>query len=220
MKTNYIFLVLMMVFFISCDENDQPNNCIEGFGPTITESRTVDSFHSIDASIVGNIYITQGATQELSIVTHQNIMDELNTTVTNNTLKIDFDRCINDIDKLDIYITIPDIESIIFAGVGNIESENDWDLDNLSVIFSGVGLSNLSGTVDNFSYILSGVGDLKAFDLSTSNTNINISGNGNAEISVSDNLVVTIAGGGNVSYKGDPALTSNITGTGTVTKVM
>jgi len=212
-----IVLSFFIVSLISCeDDNNPPNDCLKGSGSTITETKTVSSFHSIEATVVGNLYISQGPTQELTITTHPNVMAELETSVVNHVLKIGTDRCISDIEKLDVFITIPDIESITFAGVGNIESENDWDLDNLSVTFSGVGTTLLSGNTDNFNYTLSGVGDLMAFNLSTKSSSIVISGNGNAEITATENLNVVIAGNGHVSYKGNPNLTSNISGNGSV----
>ncbi len=213
----FIFSLTPFLFLFSCDDDSNgPNDCLTGSGSTITETRTVDDFAGIDAEIVGNIYLTQGSPQSLTITTHPNVMDELETEVQGDVLHIGTERCMSDIETLDIFITIPDIESVTFAGVGNIESENDWVLDNLGIVFSGVGNAYLNGSCDNFSYTLAGVGDLEAFDFITANSSINISGNGNVKITTTNQLNIVIAGNGNVSYRGDPDITSSISGNGNI----
>lgn len=225
MKYYKIFLLLIILpFLISCENTDDDNNhddndnCLTGSGETITETPAVNSFHSIAAGIEGNVYITQGSPQSLKIVTHPNVMEEIKYEVKNEVLEIEFDRCTSGIDKLDIFVTMEDIRSVVFSGVGKITSVNDLNVDNLKVVFSGVGEINLSGEAEDFDFILSGIGDLKAFDLTTSDCSIIISGLGNAEVTVNDKLDVIIAGNGNVYYKGHPtSITHNISGTGSFT---
>jgi hypothetical protein len=61
---------------------------------------------------------------------------------------------------------------------------------------------------------VSGSGDLKAFNFKTRRTETQISGSGNSEISVSENLTVRISGSGDVAYKGNPKIDSRISGSG------
>ncbi len=218
MKYYKILGVLTLVCIISCDykNNDDNNdeNCITGSGSTITETPAVSDFHSIACAIAGNMHITQGSPAALSIETHPDVMDELNVEVNNEVLELNFDRCINNIETLEINVTMPDISSIVFSGAGNVTSVNDLNLDELTVVLSGAGNITLSGEVDEFNYVMSGAGNLKAFDLVTSECSITISGVGNAEITVTDLLDVVIAGIGSIYYMGSPSITHNITGTG------
>ena len=218
MKYNIIFFLIFSGFLISCDESNEVNgkDCISGSGTTIEENRPISDFIGITASIAGNLYITQGNTNELRIVTHPDVMDELNTEVNNGILEIGFDRCISQIEKLDIYITFREIRSVIFSGAGNIVSENDINLAEMTVVLSGAGNIILSGEVDKFDFTLSGAGDLKAFDLVTSECIITITGLGNAEVTATDELDILITGNGNVYYKGSPSITSSITGKGRI----
>jgi len=216
---NYrIILIILVPFLISCGDDDDPlnGNCISGSGSTTSEIRTVDQFHSISASMVGDVFITQGTPQELRIVTHPLILEVLETEVINEELSIRFDDCIEELEILDIFITIPDIRSINFSGIGSVTSLNELNLEELTVSYSGVGETTLNGQVTNFQYSLSGIGDLKAFDLITSRSEIVISGIGNVEITALDELDVIISGNGNVSYKGDPNITSIVSGNGNV----
>lgn len=218
MKYNIILLLLFPALLILCDNPDDIDNkdCLSGSGNTIEETRPTGDFIGITAGIAGNLYITQGLTNELRIVTHPNVMDELKTEVKSGILEIGFDRCTSGIDKLDIFVTFREIRSIIFSGAGNITGENDLNLAELTVVLSGAGNIILSGEVDKLDYTLSGAGDLKAFDLITSECIITITGLGNAEITATDELDILITGNGNVYYKGNPSITSNITGKGNI----
>jgi len=214
---NIIKLLAFVPFLISCGDDDadfRRNGCVVGSGNTTTETRTVDPFHSINASMVGDIFITQGSPQELRIVTHPLVLTVIETEVVNEELFIDFEDCVDELETLDIFITTPDIQSISFSGVGSVTSLNDFDLAELRVNQSGVGNIMLSGEVTDFHYIMSGVSDLRAFDLITTTSDIILSGVGNVEITALEELDVIISGLGDVSYKGDPIINSTISGTG------
>ncbi len=47
-------------------------------------------------------------------------------------------------------------------------------------------------------------GDIDAYDLSSNDADIRISGSGEIKISVKENLIARISGSGNIYYKGDP----------------
>jgi hypothetical protein len=182
----------------------------------ITETRTVNPFHSISSEIVGDIYITEAAEQLLSIVTHENILGITETTVSGGTLEITLDGCVEEMDRFDVFISIPEIKSISFTGVGNIIAANDWITNTLDISFTGVGNTNLRGTSNDLSIELTGVGDVNAFNMSALKSDISISGVGDVRITAIDQLDVTISGTGDVYYKGNPVINSSISGTGSV----
>ena len=215
----FIIILLFLAVLMACEDDNNNNNnqeCLTGSGATITETPSVSNFHSVAAGVEGNLNITQGSPHYLSIETHPNVMDELQVEVDDGVLEIGFDRCTSNIEKLVIDVTMPDINAIIFSGVGEVNSVNDFNLDELTLIFSGVGDITLSGVVDELTCIISGIGNLYAFDLVTSECSLTISGMGNAEVTVNDNLNVFISGSGNIYYKGSPAITQTISGTGTI----
>lgn len=222
MKYLKIPAMLALVCLTSClfspkdDDDDNNGNCLTGSGATITETPDIGYFHSVAVGIEGNLNITQGTPAYLSIETHPNVMDELQVEVRDQVLEIDFDRCTSNIEKLEIDVTMPDINTIVFSGVGDLNGVNDFELDDLTIVLSGVGNITLSGEVDNLTCVLSGVGNLYAFDLETSHCTLTISGLVDAEITVNDQLDVVISGSGVVYYKGSPSVTSSISGTGSI----
>ena len=68
----------------------------------------------------------------------------------------------------------------------------------------------------NFNGVISGSGNIKAFDFAAKNVDVKIAGSGNCHIQATEKLIVKIAGSGNVVYRGNPAIDSTIAGSGSV----
>lgn len=81
---------------------------------------------------------------------------------------------------------------------------------------SGSGSLKLTGSSQDHNCRISGSGDVFAYGLGTINTDITVSGSGDAEVTVDGGrLEATISGSGNVSYKGSPAsINTSISGSG------
>ncbi|MCF8304680.1 MAG: DUF2807 domain-containing protein [Bacteroidales bacterium] len=79
---------------------------------------------------------------------------------------------------------------------------------------SGSGDVYLGGSTDAQSIQISGSGNYKAFRLASNTADVVVSGSGDCEVNVSQELAVDISGSGNVYYKGNPSINTSITGTG------
>ena len=213
----YALIILSVAILASCDEDGGLNNddCLESLGTVVSEERELADFSAISLSGVANINLTQGSPQQVTVVTHEELIDAIETTVSNDQLAIEMEFCSNeDIDQLDINITIPDISALSISGIGNITSTNDINVDDLDLVITGVGGMDLQGAVDNLDIVSQGVGSISAFDLVSNNCDITLSGTGNVEVTVNTQLDVVISGAGNVLYRGNPNIDSNITGVG------
>ncbi len=213
---NLAILLFALVVQSGCDSDDG-SSCLIPSNNIISENRQLEDFNSISLEGLGNIFLTQESPQMVRIETHENILPLLETRVTNQQLLIEFDECVDgQVEKLDIYISIPEIEGLNIAGIGDITGQNSFDLDDLEIFISGVGGLTLNGTANNIDINSSGVGNVHAFELTSNTCDINIMGSGNVETTATDVLNVTINGAGNVFYKGNPTITSNISGSGLV----
>lgn len=65
----------------------------------------------------------------------------------------------------------------------------------------------MRGTANTLNITHAGVGKISAFDLTSDVCDINHAGVGGIEVTVNDELDVTIAGVGTVFYKGNPTIT-------------
>lgn len=109
-------------------------------------------------------------------------------------------------------LDISDRLTVQSTGAG--ETTANFNSSHLEVLVSGSANVNLSGTTNSQTISMPGSGNYFAFDLTSNSCTIDNSGAGNAEVSVENELVVKISGSGNVSYKGNPAITPTITGSG------
>ena len=215
--------VLSVLILASCSDDDNVNNpliigdtCLRGTGAMTTEMRDLGNFTGIQNAIPANVQISQGPVEAVRIDGPSNILEKIITSVSNNTLNIRIDECIEDIGSIAVYVTIPDIERLVLTGVGNMSTTEAIDVDELNIILTGVGNFSLEGTADVLDISMMGAGDINAFQFNTDICNIDISGAGDAELWVNDELNVIITGTGSVFYLGMPSVTSTITGDGNV----
>lgn len=209
--------------------------CEVGQGPVVTRVLDLPPFTGIDMSIAENVVIKQGPEQYVEVEGQGNIIDRLRLNVNDNTWKIRFDDCVMNHQDMVFYITLPEVEYLAISGSGKITSDGlltggtldlrisgsgDMDLDldynNLDARISGSGDIDLDGECQNVDLDISGSGDFHAFGLKSQTCDVNISGSGNAEVWVTDDLNVKISGSGNVHYIGNPSVDVSISGSGKV----
>jgi len=113
------------------------------------------------------------------------------------------------------------ISSTSFDISGSGKMEMDFESSRTRSNISGSGKLFLIGKTQDHQSRISGSGDVKAFDLSSQNTEISVSGSGDGEITVEGGVLeVSISGSGDVHYKGSPsAVNSSISGSGDLRKV-
>ena len=140
-------------------------------------------------------------------------------------------------DHAKVFVTAPSFDKIITSGSGNISTngiiksskklqisstgsgdvEAQVDAPSISVSGSGSGNIKLSGRTKDFDCSTSGSGDINCGNLKSENTNISISGSGNAHVFASVNLVAGTSGSGDIYYLGNPSSTKiHASGSGTV----
>ena len=235
LKLNFIIVLLISFLFTSCKKD---NVCIEGEGTVTTQTLSVPNFTGISSNGVNDIVIVQGSNQVVTATGHPNIINLIETDVSNGIWDIELeDGCYEDY-ELTFLITTPNIEKVEINGVGKIEINDFENQGDFEVEINGAGnveLNSFTGT-ENFDIKTYGVGkiignadfpDLKKLDITvkgsgdfegfpiiTQECNIDIEGSGNCEVNVTDKLDIKISGSGNVYYKGNPTITTDISGTG------
>lgn len=234
MNSIKIFFVISLVFcfFFSCKDNF---DCEDGTGATISETRTVDAFHSLSLGIPAKVFITQGPVQELRIEAQQNVLQELSTFVVNQLLDIGLRKCLRRFSEVKIYITAPDIRALEIRGSGEVYGVNSWQVNELKLSILGSGKyqvkangTKMTGRIEgsgslelegNFSTHqtkIIGSGSTKAFSLGADLVEAEIEGSGLIEIFAKNTLRAKITGSGEIRYKGTPQVESEVSGTGKV----
>lgn len=239
-----IFMVMLVLssgltscYFDFDDDGRSPNfsNCEEGFGSTVTQEIGLSDFTGIEVNIDAQVYITHGDEFEVLVKGQENIIDELETRVRNDIWEVEYDDCVEDSDRLRIYITSPSLRYIANNGSGNIKSDNILKMEDLEIKNNGSGKIELSieadvvttrntgsgkleleGVANTLDVDIKGSGDLEAFDLLVKDGQIEVDGSGDAQVNVTDFLEIMIEGSGDVYYKGEPDLKVTTRGSGKV----
>lgn len=215
-------------------------NYIQGSGNVVAEEREVGGFDRIDMSGYGEVIITQGNEESMTIETDDNLMEYIESDVRNNTLYLEFtDNTIPDPSDTIIYrlnvinlgalelsgagsfqvksLDTPNLE-ITIDGAGKIKLDS-LSTDEVSVQVSGAGDINLAGEVSKQDIRIKGAGDYSAPDLQSDQATVQIDGLGKVVVWATDSLSVKIDGAGKVDYYGSPSVTQDIDGGGNVSSL-
>ena len=227
----WTFLLLILLCLSACEDA----RCIKGEGNVEQRTLQLQPFSKVEANGDFKVYITQGPTQAVEVKGEPNILDQVNTRVFNGRWKITHEDCVRRSKPVEVYITMPAVESLSLNGSGSIYGESkfvvtdlpvevngsgeiDLKLDAAKVMtrVTGSGEVRLSGSAKVQSITMSGSGNVSAFDLTAEDVTINMSGSGAAEVTATNSLTVDLSGSGKVYYFGNPAIHTNISGSGKV----
>ncbi|GET20217.1 head GIN domain-containing protein [Prolixibacter denitrificans] len=206
-----------------------------------TDKRTLPPFTEISLRVSGDVHLMQGDNQSVEIKAKASTINKLITEVKDRKLVIRFSTTDSwfkswNPGKIDIYITIPQIDALSVSGSGSILSDDeitsrildlavsgsgdikltDLSAEKVSAAVSGSGDIYLEGsdTSDSFEAAISGSGDIKASELKAKNVDVKISGSGDCDVYAVDQLKVRVIGSGTVRYDGNPQIDSNVSGSG------
>jgi len=231
-----IFVVLLMLVVIlavtACNAN-----IVKGSGDLITETRAVSNFDSIDLSGSGEVIVTQGGSESLTIETDDNVMEHIKAEVVGGTLELGYEEGFNLIDHTQLIFTVgvDDLDSLKISGSGDIESDNiettrldasisgsgdiqitAMSADEVTAKISGSGEIDLAGDAAAQDVTISGSGKYLAGDLCSASVKVKISGSGDATVCATEELDSNISGSGSVSYYGRPSISTSGSGSGKI----
>ena len=242
-----VFLLVIIVGMVStaCLIPFAPN-VVRGSGKVVEEERDVSDFNKILVTGAGDVIVTQGSKESLTVETDDNLQEYIVTEVNGDTLEIGFKegtilssrggrRVLEPSDSFVFRITVVDLEAISVSGAARLDIEklkttdldlnlsgagdidiDDLNADSLDVVISGAGDVRAAGSVESQFVNLSGFGRYQAFDLESDAASVTISGAGGAEVWAQDSLKVTISGAGDVKYYGSPSVDPEISGVGRI----
>lgn len=217
-----------------------PLHAVRGNGHIVQEDRSVGSFQSIESNGFMNIYLTQGETTGVRLEGESNVLKYVDTRVEDGKLIVETLRNISlDVSHdLNVYVTLPKLTDVTLSGSGNIigktqltsdqpidftlsgsgDVKADVDAPQVKSMLNGSGKVELQGQTRDLKVEIAGSADFYGDGLKSENAHISILGSGDAHVFSSVKLDVTIAGSGDIYYSGDPAVTSNIYGSGSLKK--
>ena len=230
-------LALLAVLFAGCLLASACTlDMVPGSGARITESRPVSGIDRVSLTCSGDVILTQGDRESLTVETDDNLMQYITTGVSDGTLtlvtkvgvsptptRLKFTLTVVDLDGLtatgsgDIHVARFDTDrlEIKTTGSGGIQIET-LAAQEIEVRVTGSGDVELAGQVDDQVVTLTGSGKYRAGELRSSTATVKTTGSGSATTWVTESLDARISGSGSIEHYGNPRTTVSDTGSGRV----
>ncbi|HEY5731313.1 MAG TPA: head GIN domain-containing protein [Anaerolineales bacterium] len=161
-----------------------PGRKVRGSGNVINEDRSVSEFNKVDKSGRGNLIIELGDEETLRIEAEDNLIEYIETHVSNHTLEISIraDIDMEPTEEIRYYLTVKSLEAITVSGFGTV-SIPALEADRFSVditSFGGVMIGDLE--TSSLSVDINSFGGVNIENLKAERLSVNISGAGNLVI--------------------------------------
>lgn len=209
-----------------------------------SEDRHLSGFNSVQVSGSFDVYITQGSSESVKVDAPADVIDKIITEVDGNTLKIynkreNFSFNGTKTKRMIVYVTIKDVNAIGLSGSGDVffkdgirantlklqltgsgDVTGKLDVKTLETSLRGSGDITISGRADNSSVSVVGSGDYSAGDLVTMSTAVSVRGSGDARVNASEKLEASVAGSGDIHYRGSvKSVSSSKSGSGDISRM-
>lgn len=227
----YILIFFIAILTLGCSKGDG-SDCFTSVGDIITDERVFDTqFTSIILEDNATLTIKQDSVYSAYVTGGNKLIESYITQVEGNALVIsnntncDFIRDLNT--PYEVTVTMPELDSILFNGYGNIYSDGIFEVDTFRLVTTngvgniflnmngtrielvqqtGAGNVSMTGTVD-YTYVYStsyAIVDLK--DLHSTNGFYVNGGTGDFTINTTDYIKVKLELSGDIYYTNDPEI--------------
>ena len=176
---------------------------LEGSGELETRTLDLAEFTKIDLGGAFDVTVAVGRDQKVEITVDDNLWENLDATVDDGRLAIDWDRNCRPTDGCTVRITMARLEEFNLHGAGDVDIRGLGG-DALTFYLRGAGDARLAGQVDELTIYLTGAGNCVARGLEAKDVKVRVSGVGNCEVHASASLDAEVSGVGNVTYWGSP----------------
>lgn len=209
------------------------------------ETRTVRDFERVALRDYGDLIITQGDEETLTIEAHPDVLGKIRSEVRDGTLTLQIgkdwlERIVSGLwsfrrRRVTYRLHVTTLRGLRMSGAFDMRAErletDSLELtgngageihigaltaDSLTVEIGGRGEVDVAGRVREQTVKISGSGEYEAAQLESQTAHVRITGSGEADVWVHDTLDVSIAGYGHVRYRGAPAVSQSISGAGSV----
>ena len=187
-------------------------------GPTTTDYRDVAAFTRIKAEDQVDVRLRGGEARRLDVRAGEKVIDDVRTEVRDGTLYVSYDGPSIRNGRLLVEVATPTLEAIGITGSADVLADG-LDGGALDVRVSGAGDVTAHGRVDRLTLDVSGSGDADLADVVAREARVDLSAAGDADVSAAARLDADVSGAGDLAYRGDPAVSQRVTGSGDVEHV-
>lgn len=238
-------ITAFVILFTSTSVNAQWWNFsekISGNKEVVKQTRTVGNYDRISVTGMMEVQLIAGREGKIDLEAESNLMEYIETEVSGGHLKISVKKGVNlqPSRNYSIKLVVPfeNLEALTLTGSGHIRNSDIIKARDFKVNVTGSGNMNLNLMTETLSGSITGSGDVKlrgnsrefkcsvtgsgnflAYGLKADKVDANITGSGDIQITVENELNVKISGSGDVTYKGNPEKQNfKTSGSGSISK--
>jgi hypothetical protein len=216
MKRIFVVALLASALFSACagGRGERGNREIvseerNGFAP----------FDTIASSGSADIRFHLSEDYRVIVHTDSNIADFVKTESRGGTLHIGLERGSFSPTQMILDVYAPAPAGISISGSGSFSCEDAIQSKTFSVRVSGSGNINLKGESEQADIVISGSGKVRGDDFRIARADIRVSGSGDIDVFVTEELRSRISGSGTIRYSGNPQrVDSSVSGSGRIVK--
>lgn len=233
------FVALAALVAAGCSFEARDGDRIRGSGDIVTDVRPLDDFTRIELAGEGAVVFDEGGDGQIEIDIDDNLLDLIETEVSNETLTITTEpgHDLDPSERITYRLGCPDVTRVVIAGAGSIDlagcataSELELELggagtivatelriEQVAATLAGAGTIVLGGDADDLGVTASGAGAIEGSNLRSGRVVVDASGVADVTVWAVENLTADVSGTGTVRYWGDPVVDETTSGIGSVT---
>jgi hypothetical protein len=248
MKTsNKLLLSLLVIFLIAITafigtakhfHRKGVANTVKGDSNRSSEIRTVNDYTGIKIKGRIEVQLMQGQERKTEVNAAKNIVPLITTEVVDGILTIETKSRLDEEERVNVFITVPSIQSLDMSDGASIETTGNFTGDNLTInsssgsngqlnlqykslnceLSSGSEL-DIDGNAEKAMLKASSGAHIEAGDMITKTCSVETHSGANATVHASQELTASVNSGSVLNYRGDPAKTNiNSSSGGTIRK--
>lgn len=241
---NLILAFSILVFSVTTAQAQwwSSSQKVVGNKEVTTQTRTVGNYDRITVTGPMEVQLIAGNEGKIDIEAESNLLEFIETEVSGGTFKISIQKGVNlePSRNYPIKITVPfeSLDAVTLTGSGHIRNNDviksrDFKVnvtgsgnmnlnlitENLESTLTGSGDVKLRGNTNEFKCKVTGSGDVFAYDLKAFIVDASVTGSGDIQVSVENQLDARVSGSGDITYNGEPTKQNfRTSGSGKITK--
>lgn len=180
---------------------------VEATGIVETKEFDLKNFSELYFENMWDVEIIEGDGYGIAVEADQALFDEMTVRKDGRTVRFSYDRYVRGLsdsnDVVKVKLIMPDLEKIVFSGMGNIELKN-FDLDNL--VINNSGASNIEAenvSIEKLRLVVNGAANAQLDNIEVENCDLDISGAANIRLTMTGGrLTGQVSGAASVVYSG------------------
>lgn len=194
-----------LIFTTNCSFSRIKNfgSAVQGSGTPKTETRNVSGFDKVEASGAVNVEIAAQKGFSVSVETDDNLLQNIKTEVSGDTLKIYSEDGISPKTQINVKISMPDIIGLQISGASSANVSNVKP-DLIELKASGASKIKIDGEAIRLTADASGASKIDAENLKAEDAFIDASGASSAIVFATEELNADASGASKITYVGEP----------------